>query len=100
MTVGLVRYPTTLAPASGTLSVTTQCADNAHRTSSSLNVTCDSGGMWSGEIPQCQCNSGYQTATENGREFCQGDYIHIVLWLTLAETKVYFCTYILTFLVV
>ena len=72
-TVGLVRYPTTLAQTSGTLSVTTQCADNAHRTSSSLNVTCDSGGMWSGEIPQCQCNSGYRTATENGREFCQGD---------------------------
>ena len=36
----LVRYPTTLAPASGTQSVTTQCADNAHRTSSSLSITC------------------------------------------------------------
>ena len=29
-TVGLVRYPTTQAPASGSLTVTTQCADNAH----------------------------------------------------------------------
>ena len=70
-TVGLVRYPTTLAPASGTLSVTTQCADNAHRTSSSLSVTCSSSGIWGGQTPQCQCDSGYQTATENGRQICQ-----------------------------
>ena len=72
-TVGLVRYPTTLAPASGTLPVTTECADNAHRTSSSLSVTCDSSGNWGGQIPQCQCDSGYQTATVNGRQICQGD---------------------------
>ena len=70
-TVGLVRYPTTLAPASGTLSVTTQCADNAHRTSSSLSVTCSSSGIWGGQTPQCQCDSGYQTATVNGRQICQ-----------------------------
>ena len=70
-TVGLVRYPTTLAPASGTLSVTTQCADNAHRTSSSLSVTCSSSGIWGGQTPQCQCDSGYQTTTVNGREICQ-----------------------------
>ena len=73
-TEGLVRYPTTLAPASGTVSVTTQCADNAHRTSSSLSVTCSSSGIWGGQIPQCQCDSGYQTATVNGRDFCQGEY--------------------------
>ena len=71
-TVGLVRYPTTLAPASGTLSVTTQCADNAHRTSS--NVTCDSGGMWGGEIPQCRCDSGYHhRVTAKGTQICQGE---------------------------
>ena len=28
--LGLVRYPTTLAPASGSVTVTAQCADNAH----------------------------------------------------------------------
>ena len=73
--IGLVRYPTILAPASGTQFVTTQCADNAHRTSSSLIVTCSSTGIWGGQTPQCQCNSGYQTATENGRQICHGRYI-------------------------
>ena len=73
-TEGLVRYPTTLAPASGTQSVTTQCADNAHRTSSSLSVTCNSSGIWGGQTPQCQCDSGYQTVTVNGRQICRGSY--------------------------
>ena len=72
--MGLVRYPTTLAPASGTQFVTTQCADNAHRTSSSLSVSCDSNGNWGSQSPRCQCNSGYQTTTENGRQICQGEF--------------------------
>ena len=72
-TVGLVHYPTTLAPASGTQSVITQCADNAHRTSSSLSVICNSSGIWGGQTPQCQCDSGYQTATENGKQICHGE---------------------------
>ena len=32
---GLVRYPTSLAPVSGSVTVTTQCADNANTTDSS-----------------------------------------------------------------
>ena len=68
---GLVRYPTTLAPVSGSVTVTTQCADNAQRTSSSLSVTCRSDGSWSGSTPQCQCNTGYRPATINGRQICQ-----------------------------
>ena len=71
-TIGLVHYPTTLAPASGTVSVTTQCADNAHRTSSSLSVTCSSSGIWGGQTPQCQCDSGYEIANQNGRQICRG----------------------------
>ena len=69
--MGLVRYPTMLAPASGSVTVTTQCADNSHRTSSSLDVFCSSTGTWSGN-PQCQCNTGYHAVTVNGREICQG----------------------------
>ena len=72
-TVGLVRYPTTLAPVIGTQSVTTQCADNAHRTSSSLRVTCDSGGNWGSQTPRCQCNTGYRTAIVNGKQICQSE---------------------------
>ena len=33
---GLVRYPTALAPLTSSVTVTTQCADNAHGVSSSL----------------------------------------------------------------
>ncbi|CAI8042608.1 Ephrin type-A receptor 5 [Geodia barretti] len=47
--VGLVRYPATLASTSGPVTVTTQCADNAHvRTGSSLSVRCSSTGSWTG----------------------------------------------------
>ena len=71
---GLVRYCATRAPCSGSVPVTTQCADNAHRTSSSLNAFCTSIGSWSGN-PRCACNSGYQIATVSGRQICQGKCI-------------------------
>ena len=69
--MGLVHYPATLAPNSGSTTVTAQCADNARRVSSSLSVTCSSTGSWSGS-PRCQCNAGYQTATIDGRQVCLG----------------------------
>ena len=75
--VGLVRYPATLAPDSGSTTVTAQCADNASPTTS-LSVTCHSDGRWSGS-PQCQCHTGYEAATVNGRLICQGimGYCHL-----------------------
>ena len=70
---GLVRYPTTLAPVSGSVTVTTQCADNAHTTSgSSLSVRCASGGRWPGPVPQCECNEGYTIEIVGGKKICQG----------------------------
>ena len=69
--VGLVRYPATQAPASGSIAVTAQCADNARRVSSSLSVICRSDSSWSGS-PRCQCNSGYEEATIEGRQVCLG----------------------------
>ena len=69
---GLVRYPTTLPPVSGSVTVTTQCADNAHKTSSSLTALCTSSGSWSGATPQCQCDTGYREVTVSGRLICQG----------------------------
>ena len=44
--LGLVDYPATPAPSSGTRTVATKCADNAHRTSSTLNVVCSSRATW------------------------------------------------------
>ena len=70
--VGLVHCPTTLAPASGSVTVTTQCADNAHvRSGSSLSVRCTSSGSWSGTTPVCECDDGYRVATVSGRQICQ-----------------------------
>ena len=64
-----VDHPNTLAPVSGSVTVTTQCADNAHIfNSTSLNVTCTSNGSWSGETPQCQCNEGYQSINIGGTQ--------------------------------
>ena len=71
--IGLVHYPTTIAPASGSVTITTQCADNAHRTSSSLSVSCTSSGNWSGTTPQCQCDTGYRAVTVGGRQICQAE---------------------------
>ena len=70
---GLVHYPTTtLAPDSGSVTVTTQCADNAHTTSSSMNVTCNYDGTWSGAIPWCECDTEYYEATFHVRQICIG----------------------------
>ena len=68
---GLVRYPTTVAPISGSVNITTQCVDNSHKASFSLNVSCTSSGSWSGTTPQCQCDTGYHEVTVGGRHICQ-----------------------------
>ena len=77
--IGLVHYPTTLAPVSGSMTVTTQCADNAHRTSSSLSVSCTSSGSWSGTTPQCQCDTGYHAVTVGRRQICKGFEYLVIL---------------------
>ena len=70
---GLVHYPTPLAPASGSVTVTTQCADNAHvRSGSSLSVRCTSSGTWSGTLV-CECDTGYRAVIVSGRQICQGN---------------------------
>ena len=70
--IGLVHYPTWPAPTSGSVTVTAKCADNAHRTSSSLSVSCTANGNWSGQVPMCECDNGYHVTTDNGRQVCQG----------------------------
>ena len=73
MNVGLVRYPTTLAPVSGSVTIATQCADNAHvRTGHRVDVRCASDGIWLGTVPQCECNVGYHSVSVGGILICQG----------------------------
>ena len=71
--VGLVHYPTTVVPVNMSVSVIARCADNTHRTSSSLNVSCtSSGSSWSGTTPQCQCDTLYHAIAVGGRQICKG----------------------------
>ena len=73
-TVGLVHYPPTSAPATGSVTVTVECADNAHIiNSTSLNVTCTSNGSWSGETPQCECDKGYHNVNVSRMQMCEGE---------------------------
>ena len=73
---GLVRYPTTLAPASGSVAVTAHCADNAIVTNStSLHVRCGANGNWTGVAPVCHCHDGYREITRNGTKYCQGQQL-------------------------
>ena len=69
---GLVHYPTTLAPVSRSVTVTAQCADNAHQLSSTLSVFCTASSSWSGPIPQCHCNDGYRSLQNGHIEYCVG----------------------------
>ena len=44
--MGLVHYPATVAPETGSVVVETHCADNAYRTSLSMSVECVYNGVW------------------------------------------------------
>ena len=72
--MGLVDYPSTTAPETGTLTVTTQCVENAVESSPSLSVTCDSSGNWGNETPRCQCREGHTRVNQSGIEICLGTY--------------------------
>ena len=63
--IGLVRYPDTPAPITGSASVDVSCADNAE-SSSSAAVTCDREGQWGPEMPTCGCSPGREINLASG----------------------------------
>ena len=89
---GLVHYPTTLAPVSGSVTVTAHCADNAHTTNfTSLNITCNSDGSWSVQISQCVCDEGYHETTPNGTHICKGEenlHLRFILFIHFVHTLI------------
>ena len=68
--VGLVLYPETPAPVSGSVNINVKCVDNAV-VSGSPQATCHSNGTW-GPNTQCKCNLGYANMTENMMPRCVG----------------------------
>ena len=70
-----MRYPTTLAPVSGSKGVSVQCADSLD-----MIAWCVSGGSWAltanftgtPPFPNCECDNGYRVSPGNGRKICQG----------------------------
>ena len=86
LNVGLVRYPATVAPETGSIVIEAICADNAHSISLNMLVKCRYDGFWiiSNLIqppitPRCQCNEGYHEASVDGRMICEGENVAIFL---------------------
>ena len=70
MQTGLVLYPETPAPVSGSSNIDITCVPNAD-SFGSPQVTCDSDGEWGPQNPRCECRAGYE---DRGRE-CRGKTI-------------------------
>ena len=71
--VGIVLYPETPAPVSGSVNVQFTCVDNAYiPESESDTVTCNHDGTWSTDFPVCECNLGYVDMTEYKVPECVG----------------------------
>ena len=70
---GLVLYPETPAPESGSVNVQLTCVDNAYiPESESDTVICYYNGTWSTEVTVCECNVGYENMGTN----CSGKSIN------------------------
>ena len=76
-----MRYPTTLAPPSGSTGIFVQCADNAHSTNSADMIAWRvSDGSWAltdyytvdPQFPRCECDNGYRDSPGNGGKICRG----------------------------
>ena len=70
MQIGLVLYPETPAPVSGSSNIDITCVPNAD-IFGSPQVTCDSDGEWGPQNPRCECRGGY----EDTRRECRGKTI-------------------------
>ena len=96
--IGLALYPDTPAPATGSVSVSIHCVENAEITGNG-RATCNSDGMWT--IPEnsmCQCRPGYEQNSEFnlcGKIFQNIITLHGVATATSLRKASYSCTTIL-----
>ena len=72
---GIARRPATQAPVSETVSVTSQCAENAHQTQHSRPdaLLCSSEGKWYNDQTTCECDRGYYSDDN----VCKGNIGHV-----------------------
>ena len=72
---GIARHPATQAPVNETVSVTSQCAENAHHTELSQpnSLFCSSEGKWNNDQTVCECDWGYY----RDDDVCKGNIGHV-----------------------
>ena len=73
MQIGLVSYPETPAPVSGSTVINITCVDYAN-ISGSPEVTCGSDGLWGPENPRCECSEGHEPNSEVYSISCDRKY--------------------------
>ena len=74
---GLVEYPDSPAPVSGSANIDISCVENAE-VSGSSRVTCGSDGTWGSQNPVCQCRLGH----ENRQMLCIGKFLFSLCYLS------------------
>ena len=82
--VGLVLYPETPAPVSGSVTINVKCVDNAVA-SGSTQVTCHSNGTWGPDTSQCECSLGFANITENMVPKCVGKSLNVILMYSVTQ---------------
>ena len=92
-TLDLGRRPTTQAPVSGPVPVTSYCAENSNFTGQepSMSLQCLSFGFWSGAPLPCQCDVGYSrngNICEGNKNNVRASQFHNYMYIFLAEGQV------------
>ena len=88
---GLVVYPDSPAPVTGSAPVAVSCVSNGAVSSQSPNALCSSTGQWVSQTPTCGCSPGYEINL-NSRDRCDSEFICVHV-----QIHVVMCIYTLHF---
>ena len=56
--VDMIRYPLTVAPLTGIITISTSCVENAESVGAAPKVACSVDGSWNVPVSQCRCRPG------------------------------------------